>query len=121
MKQELKEPVPMNNDIQIFAANLNKRLKELNYSKAKLAKDASLSYATVVKILQADYNPSLKAMSQLATAMHIPLAHLLVDEEQNMLPAPHGFKRIQAILPDFQAFKVQQWNDEALLKLKKIK
>ena len=71
--------------------------------------------------MQADYNPSLKAMSQLATAMHIPLAHLLIDEKQNMLPAPHGYKRVQAILPDFQAFKVQQWNDEALLKLKKIK
>lgn len=107
---------------KIFAANLLKRIEELGLSKVQLAKDADLSYATVIKVLSCTYNPTLKIMTQLANAAKIPLAHLFLSDKYNEtadLPVPQGYQLVQAILPNFQAYKVQKWNEQALVSIRK--
>lgn len=113
---------------QIFFTNVLRLLDEQSMTKHDLAEKAGMSISFLSDLTNGKGNPSLKIMGLIADALHVPLPTLLemTDLDQATLDLlaggkapqslPDGFKRISAILNDFQAYTVQQW-DEANKKL----
>ena len=113
---------------QIFFTNVLRLLDEQSMTKHDLAEKAGMSISFLSDLTNGKGNPSLKIMSLIADALNVPLPTLLemTDLDQATLDLlaggkapqslPDGFKRTSAILNDYQAYTVQQW-DEANKKL----
>lgn len=93
-------------------------------TKNDLAQKSGISVSFLSELTNGKANPSLKVMEAIADALETPLPTLL--ELTDLDPAtldtlaggraprrlPEGFLRISAILTEFQAYTVRQWNYE---------
>lgn len=109
---------------QILFTNILRLLEELGMTKHDLADKAKISVSFLSDLTNGKANPSLKIMEAIADALDTPLPILLelTDLNREQLDAlagshahrtlPKGFVRVAAILTEFQAFKVRQWDEE---------
>ncbi len=113
---------------EIFLTNVLSLLDEKNMTKQALAEKAGMSISFLSDLTNGKANPSLKIMAAIADALEVPLPALL--EVVDTAPAvrdgagsykvtrrlPPGMSRVAAVLTEYQAFNVRQW-DEANRKL----
>jgi len=109
---------------QILFTNILRLLDELDMTKNDLAVKAGISISFLSDLTNGKANPSLKVMEAIADALETSLPTLLelTDLDKAALVElaggrtsrilPEGFFRVSAILTEFQAFKVQQWDQE---------
>lgn len=93
-------------------------------TKRELAQRAGISISFLSDLTTGNANPSLKIMEAIADALETSLPVLLEfsDLDKETLDAlagghaprslPDGFERVSAILTEFQAFRVRQWDAE---------
>jgi transcriptional regulator with XRE-family HTH domain len=108
---------------QIFFTNVIRMMEEQGMSKLELALRADMSPSFLSDLTNGRANPSLKIMESIARALDVPLPMLLeaTDLPPDCLDAlaggkaprslPEGFVRVCAILKEYQAFNVRQWDD----------
>lgn len=113
---------------QIFFTNVLRLLDERGMTKNELSELAGMSVSFLSDLTNAKANPSLKIMESIAKALDTPLPALLemTDLDRDTLDAlaggkaprslPSGLVRVAAVLNEYQAFTVRQW-DEANRKL----
>lgn len=116
---------------QIFFTNVLRLLDEQNMTKSELADQAEISVSFLSDLTNGKANPSLKIMEAIAKALNTALPALLeiTDLDQETLDAlaggtalkslPDGFVRVSAVLTEFQAFNVKQWDQENRKKIGK--
>lgn len=110
---------------EIFLRNVLSLLDEKQMTKQALARKAGMSVSFLSDLTHGKANPSLKIMAALAAALEVPLPQLLQAEgaaaaaalAQEPAPAyaagrglPAGMTRVAAVLTDYQAFNVRQWD-----------
>lgn len=112
----------------IFFTNVLRLLDERNITKHELADKAEISISFLSDLTNGKANPSLKIMEAIAQALNEPLPHLLEQtdldlQSMSQLKAgnvaaslPEGYRRVSAVLTEYQAFTVEQW-DQANRKL----
>lgn len=108
---------------QIFFTNVLRLLDEQGMTKHDLAEKAGISISFLSDLTNGKANPSLKILGSIADALNVPLPTLLemTDLDKATLDAlaggkapqslPDGFRRIAAILNDYQAYIVNQWDE----------
>ena len=108
---------------QIFFTNVLRVLDELGISKNELSDRAGMSVSFLSDLTNGKANPSLKIMESIAKALDVALPALLeitdLDQESlDMLAGgkapnslPPGYVRVAAVLTEYQAFQVRQWNE----------
>ena len=108
---------------QIFFTNVLRVLDELGMSKNELSDRAGMSVSFLSDLTNGKANPSLKIMESIAKALDVALPALLeitdLDQESlDMLAGgkapnslPSGYVRVAAVLTEYQAFQVRQWNE----------
>lgn len=118
---------------EIFFTNVLRLLDELDMTKNELADKAGISISFLSDLTTGKANPSLKIMEAIAEALETPLPTLLelTDLDQATLDTlaggqaskslPQGFVRASAILTEFQAYTVRQWDAENRKHLKSKK
>lgn len=116
---------------QIFFTNVLRLLDEQNMTKSELADQADISVSFLSDLTNGKANPSLKIMDAIAKALNASLPALLemTDLDQETLDAlaggkalkslPDGYVRVSAVLTEFQAFSVKQWDQENRKKISK--
>jgi transcriptional regulator with XRE-family HTH domain len=109
---------------QILLTNILRILEELGVTKKELAERANISLSFLSDLTNDKANPSLRIMEAIADALETPLPVLLEltnlnKEDLNKLMAgkpktslPEGFSRVCAILNEYQAYQVRQWDAE---------
>ena len=108
---------------QIFFTNVIRMMEEQGMTRFELAVRADMSPSFLSDLTNGRANPSLKIMESIARALDVPLPMLLeaTDLPLECLDAlaggkaprslPEGFMRVCAILKEYQAFNVRQWDD----------
>lgn len=115
---------------QIFLTNVLRLLDERSMTKTELADKARISISFLSDLTNGKANPSLKVMELIAEAFQTGLPELLevTDLDRATRDAlagqraihtslPEGFIRFTAILTEFQAFSVKQWDQQNRKKL----
>lgn len=107
---------------QIFFTNVLRLLDERGITKNELSERAGMSVSFLSDLTNGKANPSLKIMESLADALETPLPTLLETTDLNkkdleilaggksVSHLPHGLVRVSAVLTDYQAFTVRQWD-----------
>ncbi|MDD5112925.1 MAG: helix-turn-helix domain-containing protein [Methylobacter sp.] len=107
---------------QILFTNILRLLDERNITKHELALRADISDSFLSDLTNGRANPSLRILEAIAEALETPLPLLLelTDLDKDALDElaggkaprslPHGFLRISAVLTEYQAFRVRQWD-----------
>ena len=107
---------------QILFTNILRLLEEQGVTKHELAIRANISDSFLSDLTNAKANPSLKVMEAIAYALETPLPLLLeltdLDKEtldelaggKAQRSLPDGFTRISAIVTEYQAFRIRQWD-----------
>lgn len=115
----------------IFFTNVLRILSELHMTKHELSEKSGVSISFLSDLTTGKANPSLKVMESIAKVLETPLPLLL--EMSDLDPAtlellagdkvissvPPGYQRVCAILPEYRAFLVRQWAEEARKKLQR--
>lgn len=108
---------------QIFFTNVLRLLDEHGITKNELSYAAGMSVSFLSDLTNGKANPSLKIMESIAHALEVPLPALLettdLDRDTlNLLAGgkplsslPEGLVRVTAVLTEYQAFTVQQWDE----------
>ena len=108
---------------QIFFTNVLRLLDERGMTKNELSDAAGMSVSFLSDLTNGKANPSLKIMESIAAALQTPLPTLLevTDLDSDALNAlaggkfhsslPDGLVRVSAILTEYQAFTVAQWDE----------
>ena len=108
---------------QIFFTNVLRLLDERDMTKSELSDLAGMSVSFLSDLTNAKANPSLKIMEAIAKALDTPLPALLemTDLDRDSLDAlaggkapnslPEGLTRVTAVLTEYQAFMVLQWDE----------
>lgn len=116
---------------QIFFTNVLRLIDEQNMTKSELADHAGISVSFLSDLTNGKANPSLKIMDSIAKALRVPLPALLeitdldvatleiLFGDRPVLSLPNGLVRVTAILTEFQAFNVRQWDLENRKKLQR--
>lgn len=116
---------------QLFFTNVLRLLDEQKMTKTELAEQAGISVSFLSDLTNGKANPSLKIMDAIARALGSALPTLLEisdldDETLDILAGgkalkslPDGYVRVSAILTEFQAFNVMNWDQENRKKLYK--
>ncbi|WP_373991724.1 transcriptional regulator [Duganella sp. BuS-21] len=106
----------------IFFTNVLRLLDERGITKYDLADQAGISISFLSDLTNGKANPSLKIMEAIALALNEPLPALLettdldpqsiatLVERPAMNTLPAGYLRVYALLTEYQAFTVQQWD-----------
>lgn len=109
---------------QIFFTNVLRLLDERRMTKSELADKAAISVSFLSDLTNGKANPSLKIMEAIAEALQTALPVLLemTDLDRATLDTlagghalhslPEGYVRVTAVLSEFQAFTVRQWDQE---------
>ncbi len=119
---------------KIFFTNILRILHERGMSINELHQWSGVAAATISDITRGQGNPTIKTMSEISSALGVPLPELLTPNDPNLLKElkeisplysmatlPQGFEYISAILEPFQAFQVRNWDTTNRKKLKKFK
>ncbi len=118
---------------QIFLTHVLRLLDEKNMTKQALAEKAGMSISFLSDLTNGKANPSLKIMAAIASALEVSLPSLL--EVSDEAPAvrdgggsykvtrklPPGMSRVDAVLTDYQAFNVRQWDEANRKTIEKTK
>ena len=108
---------------EIFMDNVLRLLDERQMTKQALAQKAGMSISFLSDLTNGKANPSLKIMAAIASALEVELPILLqapdsvpvVQEPtgryQVDLHLPQGLSQVSAVLTDYQAFSVRQWDE----------
>jgi transcriptional regulator with XRE-family HTH domain len=108
----------------ILLTNILRILDDIGMTKSELAKKAGMSVSFLSDLTNDQANPSLRIMEAIAHALDTPLPALLettdLDRQtleelaggKSRLSLPEGYARVAAILTEFQAFTVRQWDQE---------
>jgi len=108
----------------ILLTNILRILDDIGMTKSELAKKAGMSVSFLSDLTHDQANPSLRIMEAIAHALDTPLPALLettdLDRQtleelaggKSKLSLPEGYARVAAILTEFQAFTVRQWDQE---------
>ena len=111
-------------DIEIFFTNVLRLIEDQNLTKSELAEHGGLSVSFLSDLTNGKANPSLKIMDTIASALRVPLPALLemtdLDTEtleilfgdRPVTSLPKGLVHVAAILTEFQALNVKQWDLE---------
>ena len=106
----------------IFMANVQRLLAEKQLTKQSLAQKAGMSVSFLSDLTNGKANPSLKIMAAIASALDTPLPDLLRSADTAPTAAeppgqyrvvrrlPQGLSQVAAVLTDYQAFHVRQWD-----------
>lgn len=106
----------------VFFTNVLRLLSDENITKNELAERAGISVSFLSDLTNGKANPSLKVMEAIAGALAVPLPTLLemtdldrasLDELMEYKGATETsvrFVRVSALLTEYQAFTVQQWD-----------
>ena len=115
----------------VFFTNVLRILGELRMTKHELSQKSGVSISFLSDLTTGKANPSLKVMASIAKILETPLPHLLelndldhatlelLAGEKVVSSVPAGYHRVCAILPEYRAFLVRQWADEARKKLQR--
>ena len=115
----------------VFFTNVLRILGELRMTKHELSQKSGVSISFLSDLTTGKANPSLKVMASIAKILETPLPHLLelndldhatlelLAGEKVVSSVPAGYQRVCAILPEYRAFLVRQWADEARKKLQR--
>ncbi|MDD5708513.1 MAG: transcriptional regulator [Kiritimatiellae bacterium] len=107
---------------QIFFTNILRLLDERGMTKNELSNLAGISVSFLSDLTNGKANPSLKIMESIANALDAPLPTLLETSDLSskdidtlaggkaVKRLPLGMVRITAVLTEYQAFKVRQWD-----------
>lgn len=107
---------------QILFTNILRLLDEQSMTKHDLALRADISDSFLSDLTNARANPSLRILEAIAKALETPLPHLLefTDLDKETLEElaggkapqslPNGYVRTSAVLTEYQAFRVRQWD-----------
>ncbi len=107
---------------EILYTNILRLLDEMGLTKNDLAARAGISVSFLSDLTNGKGNPSLRIMEAIAEALDTPLPTLLemTDLDQAALnelaggrapqSVPSGYIRVGAVLTEFQAFQVRQWD-----------
>ncbi len=107
---------------EIFMGNVLRLLDEKQMTKQSLAQKAGMSISFLSDLTNGKANPSLKIMAAIASALETPLPGLLIAPDAAPAlqepPAhyraaqrlPQGLSHVAAVLTDYQAFHVRQWD-----------
>jgi transcriptional regulator with XRE-family HTH domain len=108
----------------ILFTNILRISDEMGLTKSDLASKAGISVSFLSDLTNGQGNPSLRIMEQIADALETPLATLLeyTDLDKESLDAlaggharlslPPGYVRESAVLTEFQAYTVRQWDQD---------
>jgi len=108
---------------QIFFTNILRVLDERRMTQEELAERSGVSTSFISDLANGRANPSLRTMEAIAVALETPLPTLLestdLDREaldelaggKAIQSLPQGYQRISAILTDYQAFLVEEWDE----------
>ncbi|SEO25327.1 transcriptional regulator, XRE family [Nitrosospira multiformis] len=108
---------------QIFFTNILRVLDERRMTQEELAERSGVSTSFISDLANGRANPSLRTMEAIAVALETPLPTLLestdLDREalnelaggKALQSLPQGYQRISAILTDYQAFLVEEWDE----------
>jgi len=108
----------------ILLTNILRILDDIGMTKSELAKKAGMSVSFLSDLTHDQANPSLRIMEAIAHALDTPLPALLettdLDRQtleelaggKSKLSLPEGYARVAAILTEYQAFTVRQWDQE---------
>ena len=106
-------------------------LGELHMTKHELSEKSGVSISFLSDLTTGKANPSLKVMQAIAKILETPLPHLLevndldhatlelLAGDKVVSSVPPGHQRVCAILPEYRAFLVRQWAEEARKKLQR--
>jgi transcriptional regulator with XRE-family HTH domain len=106
----------------IFFTNVLRLLDERGTTKYELADKSGISISFLSDLTNGKANPSLKIMEAIAHALNEPLPSLLENTDldqrsfallspQPVPPSlPKGYVKVSAVLTEFQAFTVEQWD-----------
>lgn len=109
---------------QIFFTNVLRIIDDQQITKYELADQAGISISFLSDLTNGKANPSLKVMEAIAAALATPLPALLENTDldsaslkslagREVTPSlPQGYVRTYAVLTEYQAFTVQQWDDK---------
>jgi transcriptional regulator with XRE-family HTH domain len=108
----------------ILLTNILRILDDIGMTKSELAKKAGMSVSFLSDLTHDHANPSLRIMEAIAHALDTPLPALLETTDldratleqlaggKTKLSLPEGYTRVAAIVTEFQAFTVRQWDIE---------
>ncbi|MFC5461007.1 transcriptional regulator [Massilia niabensis] len=108
----------------ILLTNILRILDDVGMSKNELAKKAGMSVSFLSDLTNDHANPSLRIMEAIAQALDTPLPALLettdLDRQSleelaggaSKLSLPEGYARVSAIVTEFEAFTVRQWDQK---------
>jgi transcriptional regulator with XRE-family HTH domain len=108
----------------ILLTNILRILDDIGMTKSELAKKAGMSVSFLSDLTHDHANPSLRIMEAIAHALDTPLPALLETTDldratleelaggKTKLSLPVGYTRVAAIVTEFQAFTVRQWDIE---------
>ena len=117
---------------QIFLTNVLRLLDEQGMTKNELAERAGMSISFLSDLTNGKANPSLKIMEAIARALEASLPAMLEETDLDAatlealaggkLPSslPDGLVRVSAILTEYQAFRVRQWDEANRRTLRKL-
>ena len=108
---------------EIFMDNVLRLLEQRQMTKQALAHKAGMSISFLSDLTNGKANPSLKIMAAIASALEVELPTLL--QASDNVPAvhegngryqvarslPQGLTEVSAVLTDYQAFSVRQWDE----------
>jgi transcriptional regulator with XRE-family HTH domain len=115
---------------QIFFTNILRVLDERHMTQEELAERSGVSTSFISDLANGRANPSLRTMEAIAVALETPLPTLLesTDLDREALDElaggkatqslPQGYQRTSAILTDYQAFLVEEWDEVNRKKLR---
>lgn len=107
---------------QILLTNILRILQEQNLTKKELAIKAGISVSFLSDLTHDKANPSLRIIEAIAEALDTPLPVLLdttdlsiedlkkLTEGKYQQSLPDGYQRLCAVLNEYQAFQVKQWD-----------
>jgi transcriptional regulator with XRE-family HTH domain len=108
---------------QIFFTNILRVLDERHMTQEELAERSGVSTSFISDLANGRANPSLRTMEAIALALETALPTLLessdLDREaldelaggKALQSLPPGYQRVSAILTDYQAFLVKEWDE----------
>jgi transcriptional regulator with XRE-family HTH domain len=108
----------------ILLTNILRILDDIGMTKSELAKKAGMSVSFLSDLTHDQANPSLRIMEAIAHALDTPLPALLETTDldratmeelaggKTKLSLPEGYTRVAAVVTEFQAFTVRQWDLE---------
>lgn len=113
----------------IFFTNILRILEERNMTKHELSERSGVSISFLSDLTTGKGNPSLKVMEAIASALDEPLPLLLEctdldDKTLDVLTGgrthrslPPGYVRVSVILPEYRAYIVRKWSEDAQKKI----